>query len=167
VTSQYSLREETTYAVEVATLRSPESRTGGVPAPVQIEASLDTAGIIRIVGAGSIDVRQYTGDHLKLECPHLDSLRKQPTSLLLSTKPRDGDWPTGPELRFGITVRKRPSRLALGTLAGIAGLALAADGVSTALGRASAQNPVVAIVGGIVLMALAAMALTGKPQVTL
>src|SRR6266853_2980410 len=106
VRSHFSTRDASAYVAEITTLRSPEGRAGGPPQEFRILAKADNQDLLRVVGSGEIQPRQYTSDHLEFETGTLVFPKVRRVDLTLSTSPKDGIWPQGPELNLRFRVAK-------------------------------------------------------------
>jgi len=135
VKAYYPVRDALNYSIEITTKRSPEKRGGGPPLPYVIQGESDDRDIMRVVGDGRIDARQYTSAHLELETKGLTWPKPRVVELSLVTEPKDGDWSQGPQTRLRVEVTKRPVSILLALVAlALGGLIGSSAGWTTPLG---------------------------------
>jgi hypothetical protein len=150
------------YRLEISTLRSPISRTGGAPTGFKIEASSDNSECVRVVGSGVIDVRQYTASIVDVATAPIVSIKDSVhTELRLLTTPFDGDWPQGPQIHLRLKVTRQTRRMVLGLASLVLGLACATPSL-WGVANGYVVYGVLGFVSGSALMALGASLWTGK-----
>lgn len=162
VRSHFSTLDASAYVAEITTLRSPAGRAGGAPQQFLIVAKADNQDLLRVVGPGEIQPRQYTSDHLEFETGTLVFPKGRRVDLTLSTSPKDGVWPQGPELNLRFRVAKSWFVL-IGALVSLAigSTLVAKEGRAVFVGQGGWEDGVF-LVGGILLVALSATLWTGK-----
>jgi hypothetical protein len=162
VRSAAQLKDAAEYRLEISTLRSPASRTGGAPTSFKIEATSDNPDHVRLVGSGVIDVRQYTAAIIEVTTAPIVSIKDSiQTELTLVTTPLDEDWPQGPQVRLRLKVTRQMSRMVLGIGSFALGLACATPGI-WGLSNGYVLAGFIGLVSGGALMALGASLWTGK-----
>lgn len=89
----FKVQDSSMYVAEIATIRSQHGRSGGKPPEYKVNASSDDRDILRVVGTGDLEPRQYTIFNVEFETGNLAFPKARRVRLALSTNPRDGDWP--------------------------------------------------------------------------
>ncbi len=162
VRSAAPLKDAADYRLEISSLRSPASRTGGAPTSFRIEALSDNPDHVRVVGSGVIDVRQYTAVIVEVTTAPIVSIKDSvQTELRLLTKPFDGDWPQGPQLALRLRVKRQTRRMVLGLGSFSLGVACASPGL-WGLANGYVFSGFLGLVAGCALMALGASLWTAK-----
>jgi hypothetical protein len=162
VRSHFLVNDGSKYVAEIVTIRSPQKRGGGVPQQYKILGQSDNRELLRPIGNGEIEARQYTSEHLELETGRLLFPTSQRTDLTLSTVPRVGAWPDGPELKLRFEIRK-PVRVLVLALAGLTiGTVLTVKEARAVFGSQGSSMDVFLLVAGVILVVLGATLWTGR-----
>jgi hypothetical protein len=155
--------ESKVYSCEIATKRSPANRHGGPPTEYRIQVGSDERELLRVVGSGQIEVRQYTREHLEIECKSLGFLISRWAGVSLQTIPKDGEWVQGAELAVRVRVEKRWG-VAVVSLIMLAAAVVLAPVSAWPLFQGTAHGvlPLAGLAGAVILGAVGATLWSGK-----
>lgn len=157
------VRESKVYSCEIATKRSPHNRQGGPPTEFRIQVASDEKELVRVVGSGQIDVRQYTREHLEIECKSLTFVTSRWAGIAAKTIPMDGEWVQGPELAVRVKVEKRWGIAVVSVVMLAAAAVLASTSAwKMVIGASEGLLPIVGLGGAVILGVVGATLWLGK-----
>lgn len=157
VKSVYDLEEGQNHSFEIVSA-GPQPLPGAVQYSVRCTST--NPQNVDVVGSGVVSLRHQAADSVQFVGKIVEEIADHGGSLRFETEPKPPTWPTGPELELMVAVVKSKTRIVVGFVIGLLGLALGVYGGEKI--KSSLVTGLVCVAIGIILVVVSGLLISRK-----
>lgn len=144
VKAVYHIEEGQKHSFEIVSAGPPRPQDKP-PTQYSVKCTSTNDKNLEVIGSGVLNLRQEAADSLQFIGRINEEIADHSAALHFETRPKAGDWPSGPELEVLFAIVKSKTKIILGFIFGLLGLLLIALG-----GEALKSS----VIGGVTCLAL-------------